>query len=195
MDSFGGEWLGKAGIDWLAEHVRHGHRDKNEWCERVCVSTSKFILRFCIFVLFFFSWSNVGQCSGDDDGRRAGICHPADDNGQTAVWPSRQDDRSARNLVFRAPVYGQQELLHLAQAQQEGSQHSLISYCLVSFTIRNLLTVVPFFSLSFSLCRHHNKFFVWFDKPNDYVKDIFRFILGRGYCQDQVHLELASWPT
>jgi hypothetical protein len=24
-------------------------------------------------------------------------------------------------------------------------------------------------------------------KPNDYVKDIFRFILGRGYCQDQVH--------
>ena len=23
-------------------------------------------------------------------------------------------------------------------------------------------------------------------QPNDYVKDVFRFILGRGYCQDQV---------
>lgn len=29
-------------------------------------------------------------------------------------------------------------------------------------------------------------------KPNDYVKDIFRFILGRGYCQDQVQLIVSK---
>lgn len=32
-------------------------------------------------------------------------------------------------------------------------------------------------------------------KPNDYVKDIFRFILGRGYCQDQVQLTVSKRQT
>lgn len=153
-------------------------------------------LYFISFFPFFPFFMNLGQCSGDDDGRRAGICHPADDNGQAAVWPSRQNDRSTRNLVLRSSVYRQQELFHLAQIEQKGI---LFEMDFVPFDLFRLGTRIvrkknnwhflSFFPPHFSLTVFLN------NKPNDYVKDVFRFILGRGYCQDQVHYTAKSLET
>ena len=84
---------------------------------------SKMLVTSQFFKMFKFlkKFWKIGECSCDDDGCGIGVCHPADDDGQTAVRSSGQDDRIARDLVLRTAVHRQQELLHLAQAQQKGS--------------------------------------------------------------------------
>lgn len=47
----------------------------------------------------------LDERAGDDDGRGTGVRDPADDHGQTAFRPSREDNRPPRGVVLRPPVH------------------------------------------------------------------------------------------
>lgn len=99
----------------------------------------------CISVWVF---SLADKCPGYNHGCWAGVCHPAQHNRQTALWPGTmcitvtcvlwqtnvwschillcldsEDDRAEGNLVLWPPVPGQQRFLHLAQTEQEGEEN------------------------------------------------------------------------
>lgn len=95
-------------------------------------------------------FSLADKCSRYHHGCWAGVCHPAQHNGETAFWPGTlgttvkqvlwhagvcvwlsyslvcldsEDDRAEGDLVLWPPVSGQQRFLHLAQAEQEGEEN------------------------------------------------------------------------
>lgn len=57
--------------------------------------------------LFLHVLRREDEREGDDDGRRAGVCDPADDHRKAVVRPGREDDWAARGMVLRPPVYRQ----------------------------------------------------------------------------------------
>lgn len=71
-----------------------------------------------------FSLLFAAKCSCYDNGRRAGVCHPAKHHRQAVVRPSRQDDWPTRGLVLRAAIYRSQRWPHMDQTLQKGESSS-----------------------------------------------------------------------
>lgn len=44
---------------------------------------------------------------GDHNGRRVGVCDPADYHWQTTIRPSREDHWPEGSMVFRSTIHGQ----------------------------------------------------------------------------------------
>lgn len=71
----------------------------------------------------------LGQCTCHDDGRRVGVCDPANDHRQATVRSGGEDDRTARGVVLRAAVHRLARRFDVDQIVQEGE-------CLIAKKVR-----------------------------------------------------------
>lgn len=68
----------------------------------------------------------TGQCSCDDDGRRVGVCDPANDHRQATVRSGGEDDRTARGVVLWTAVHRLAWRFDMDQIVQEGESRKEI---------------------------------------------------------------------